>query len=476
MSQRMNRTALFINPRVDIRERYGSRTNIRAGFLPPLGLAYLAGTLIPRGAHVRIIDLSVEDLSDQQLCDYVSAEKPDIIGFTAMSVGINKALQLAEAIKRSYDCPIVFGGVHVTNLPEETLKRNPAVDIIVIGEGERAIDELFDWLDGTKQLSKIKGIAYRDHSGKVVLTPPRDPINDLDSLPFPPRHLFNNELYIPLPNQYKNLPVMSIVGSRGCPYGKCTFCALGGVLRQRFRLRSPENVLEEIGQLVDRWGIREVSFWDDDFTASPKWAFEVSELLAKSKLNLTWNCFARVSNVTPELLKAMSAAGCYSIFYGLESGVQELLDNIQKGTTVEQNRLAVEWANDAGIQVRGSFMLGLPGETPELGKKTVEFALSLDLYSLAFCITTPIPGSRMFEEYVREGMVFEDFSKFNVFEPAVLPKGYQSIEQIHKLRRIGYRRFYLRPKYILKLLRHNSSLSDLRKLLWGLKFVYGISK
>jgi radical SAM superfamily enzyme YgiQ (UPF0313 family) len=241
---------------------------------------------------------------------------------------------------------------------------------------------------------------------------PRPLIQNLDALPFPARDLLPMDKYIPLPNQYKRKPVANLMALRGCPY-QCTFCSANAVFGCSLRMRSAQRVYDEIKQLVDTYGIREISFWDDTLTVNKKWLHELCDLIISNHLDITWSCYARVNTVDLDLLKKMKKAGCWNIFYGIESGNQELLDRIKKGITLDQIRNAVKLTKKAGIEVRGSFMIALPGETPEMAHKTIDFAIELDPDYAQFSITTPYPGTELFEQAKQYGELSGDFSKFH---------------------------------------------------------------
>jgi radical SAM superfamily enzyme YgiQ (UPF0313 family) len=385
---------------------------------------------------------------------------------------------LARKLREAYDIPILLGGPHATSFPERTLKENPFIDIIVVGEGEDTIVDLLEYFDGRrKALDEIPGIGYRK-GHNICLTPPRLPRKNLDEIPMVDRKLFHRGKYVPLPNQYKRIPAATLVTSRGCPY-KCTFCFEAGRFGLKYRQQSVERVVDEIEYLINEHGVREIGFWDDIFTLNRKWIHGFCDRLEEKGLDITWQCEARVDNVTRDMLMRMAEVGCHSIFYGLESGVQALLDNIKKETTVEQNRQATKWANEAGIDVRGSFMLAIPGETPELARQTIDFILSLDLYSLQISYTTPFPGTELYDSCLESGRFMdgfgENYADFSSFNVVYLPDGYESPEQVVALQKEAYRRFYFRPSYIWKNLKRLRSLDDLFRLASGLKFVLGIT-
>jgi radical SAM superfamily enzyme YgiQ (UPF0313 family) len=348
-------------------------------------------------------------------------------------------------------------------LPDEVLlDRN--IDYCIRGEGE---ETLFELVDGKKP-PKILGLSYRE-DGRVVHNPPRPPIQDLDTLPQPAYHLLPMDRYHPALGSYKRLPAISMMATRGCP-GRCTFC-YGDMFGRRIRSRSPNKLIEDIRYLVERYGIREVQFYDDTFTSVRRNVLEFSTLLLKDGLNLSWSSFARVDTVDKEMLKVMKEAGCHQILYGIESGDEGILKNINKGTTLDEAREAVRLTKEAGIEVRAAFMLGSPGETEESIKRTMRFAVELEPDLAIFNITTPYPGTRMFSWAEENGYLLTrdwrvyDLSHMVMRLPTIAPSKVE--EYYHKAHRL----FYLRIGFILGRLLRIQSLKDL----WmNLKSLYGI--
>lgn len=465
---------LFLTPPYSVKERYGNKVNLNKGYLPPLGLAYIASVLEQDKHKIKILDLQVYDLSSKKLLNEISRFNPDVIGVSSLTPTSSKAFKLAKFIKNNFKKTLIFGGPHVSCFPKETMEKNDFIDILVIGEGEYAMKEVLNCLENKKSLSKVKGIVYRTKN-KIHFTGKRKIIENLDELPIPNRKYFDMKKYIPLPNQYKVLPITNMITSRGCSYGQCTYCFEAGRLGHKYRRISPKRAIEEIRYLQKTYGTREISFWDDEFVYVGKWVEDFCNLLIKEKINIKWSCYARVNYVKKDLLKKMAKAGCWNIFFGLESGNQELLNKIRKGITLKQIRKAVKWANESGIETRGSFMFALPGETPEMGEKTINFAISLDLNYAQFLLTTPFPGTKLLEQCEKEGRLSLDYDKYSVFQPVFIPFGYKNKEQLVKILKRAYRRFYLRPKYILKHLKKIKSWEDIKKYISGAKFVLGMS-
>ncbi|MBW2307734.1 MAG: B12-binding domain-containing radical SAM protein [Deltaproteobacteria bacterium] len=359
---------------------------------PPLGLAYLASSLENAGyRQVRIFDLNLpgENVRD------VAAFNPELVGITSMTHVHSEALETARKIRSLCGARIVMGGPHPTLFPGEVASRDP-VDFVISGEGEIALVALVQALSSGTDIKEVPGLTFRDGPRVVAAADPA-PIPELDALPFPSRHLLKTGDY-PLRTP-EGEPIFTVLSSRGCPYN-CAYC-FKGLFGHRYRHRSPENILAEIRHLKETYDARHFYFIDDVFMLQAERIQRICELILEHELDIRWQCLARVDRATPEILRVMHAAGCRRIHYGIESGVQEILDGISKGITPEKVRDAVRWSQTAGIRCKGYFMTGLPGDTLETLEQTLRFARSLNLDKAMFSITTPFPGTRLWDR-VRE--------------------------------------------------------------------------
>ncbi|MFH1721206.1 MAG: radical SAM protein [Candidatus Altiarchaeota archaeon] len=478
---------LLVYPPLSVDERYGQRdVGDVGGHLPPLGILSLAAVLRNEGYSVDVIDSLINGWGLEEVNKYIGEKKPKVIGLSAITPIFHRAVECADSIKKKFpDTLILLGGHHVTIMSEEDRKRYKCFDIGVVGEGEVTIIELMKslkqekydqkaFLHNYKKLKNIDGI-YFHKDGEIEVTKTRALIKDLDSLPFPARDFVPIEKYIPLPNQYKRKPVVHMVVIRGCPYN-CSFCSNNAIFGRKIRARSPKKVVDEISTLKKRYGAREISFWDDMMTTNKDWMNEFCDDLIGRNVDITWTCYARADSVTKPLLQKMREAGCWNIFFGFESGDQQLLDNINKGITLADIRNANRWCKEVGIEVRASFMIALPGETPELGQKTIDFAKELNPEYAQFCITTPYPGTKLFDDAEKWGSKSIDYSKYNCWEPVFIPHGYQNKEQIAKLEKKANRDFYFRPKTIINLLLHLRSWEDVKRYFKGFRFLLGFMK
>ncbi|MCL5265300.1 MAG: B12-binding domain-containing radical SAM protein [Chloroflexi bacterium] len=369
-------------------------------YTPPLGLAYLGAMLEQVGCEVRILDASAPYASYtlRELVVECVALRPDLIGIGIMIPWAQYSYQLIGELHRAVDVPIVAGGPHPTQLPEEAL--NHHADIVVRGEGEYAIQDLVRWLQGDARLEDIAGLSYRA-DGKIRHNPSRTLIQDLNALPFPAKHLFVREHYVkaaPEINKFRTL-----ISSRGCPFG-CTYCSKP-VFGTAVRMRSAASVLMEMESLMETYGMRSFNFVDDLFTVNKRRVIEFCDTILEKKLKINWKCIARLNTVDAELLAKMKRAGCVGINYGVESGSAETLRRARRGYTVEQAEAALKMTYDAGIPCQANFMYGFPWETPEHIEQTIHFIKKIELFVEmipAGGILEPTPGTALYEEYKDE--------------------------------------------------------------------------
>lgn len=357
-----------------------------------MGLAYIAAALERAGVEVQILDLVVFPYSRKLMESVLKEFRPHIAGTTAVTMTFDNAMDVIKDVK-SIDPSIVtvMGGPHVTFCAEETISRYPEIDFIVLGEGEETVVELAKAVDSMSNHSGIEGIAFRGKSG-VVNTGLRKKRVDVDSLPLPARHL------LPL-GRYRALGMpVSMTTSRGCPF-KCIFCVGRKMVGAKVRYRNPKSVVDEMEYLAG-FGFRQINVADDLFTSNENHCLKVCDEIIKRGLEIKWTSFARVDTVSVKVLKRMKEAGCHTVSFGIESGNREMLKRIKKGITLEQVTEAVKMCNEAGVSPHASFILGLPGETPETLRETVEFGNRLKDMGVnhGFHLLAPFPGTEVREE------------------------------------------------------------------------------
>jgi len=429
----------------------------RDHIVPPLGLAYLAGSMEKQGFEARILDAYAEGLTWSEFDERVKASRAQIIGFTGMSPVIDTTY-MAIRIARPYAKYIIIGGPHATAYKEKVFEQCPELDIAIYGEGEETLPELVSALEKGKSIKGMPGVITRQGKG-----PPRELVKDLDSLPFPARHLIPNQLY-----RYPLSPgrrVTTMIATRGCPFS-CTFCDTS-VFGHLYRARSPENVIEEMDLAVNRYWAQTIIFYDDLFTVKKSWVLSFCKEIAKRKLKVDWKCESRVDIIDEEMLAAMKEAGCTLIAYGVESGNQKTLDYFQKKVTIEDARRAFRLTKKAGIKPMAYFILGAPVETWEDSLKSIEFAIELDPAYVQFSILSPTYGTRAYEEAVAHGWLAEVDAR-NPYDrdlkrPVMLSPNWNE-KKLNRIVKIAYRRFYLRPAYILRTIYSFKNLGGLRSI------------
>jgi radical SAM superfamily enzyme YgiQ (UPF0313 family) len=376
---------------------------------PPLGLAYLGAALEQAGVQVKILDYVVYPNRRDTLGSILKEFKPHVAGATAVSMTFDHAKQILSDVK-TIDPEIltVMGGPHVTFCAQETLETFAELDAVVIGEGEETLVELLRAVECARNFDTISGIAYRVGS-KIMTTAKRKWIKNLDTLPLPARHL------LPL-GRYRALGMpITMTTSRGCPY-KCIFCVGRKMVGAKVRYHSADRVAAEL-QYLANLKFHQINIADDLFTANQNHCFAVCEEILKRNLEINWTSFARVDTVSEKLLSKMKAAGCTAVSFGIESANPDILRATKKGISIQQVPDAVRMCLRAGISPYASFILGLPGETPETIKETAAFAANLQQEGLAygFHILTPFPGTEVREQGHRLGIriLTDDWSRYD---------------------------------------------------------------
>lgn len=410
--------------------------------LPPLGLAYLAASLEKKGHRVIIIDANAENLRPIKVVEKVAANKPGLVGIGAVTNTIHETWRIAKLVKK-LKIPLVLGGIHPTILPEESLKKD-FVDFVIRGEAETSLVQLAS----DNKLTIIAGLSYKK-GAKIIHNRPAALRRDLDSLPFPARHLLPLEKYQTI--GAKITPYATLISSRGCPFG-CSFCSTRAVAGQSFRPRSPENVISEIDHLVKNYGVREINILDDNFSLDPARVEKICQLLIKRNypLVLKNGNGVRLDSFTYSLLNLMKKAGWHSLAFGIESGSQEILNHNLKSLKLERVLQVIKWCQKLKIQTFGFFILGLPGETERSIAKTIEYAKSLPLDEAQFNLLIPFPGSPAREMIANQGKILtSDWQCYNAYSKPVFELKNLNPELMPQYQRRAYRQFYLRPKIII---------------------------
>jgi len=402
---------------------------------PPIGLAYIAAVL-EKEHKVCIIDAPTEGhrnleqmdgttyrvgLSNKEIAERIKRWSPDAVGIEIPFSGWSKtAFEIASVTKSiNKDITTVLEGQHPSARPEACLA-NSNVDFVVIGEPENTMFELVAELEqGTRDLKKIRGIGYV-RNGTPVITPPRPVIEDLDSLPFPARHLLPMEAYFAAvkenpPRGEIRKPWATMITSRGCPYS-CVFCSIHNVMGKQWRARSPKNVVDEIEQLVHTYHIKQMDFIDENMTLDKKRMSAICDLIVKRGLDIEWYTpnGVRADTLDENLLIKMKASGCKKIRVAPESGVQRVVDQIiKKNLDLKEVEKAVVLSKKVGIKVGCFFVIGLIGETKEDIEESIKYAYKLRQLgadSFIFSIATPVYGTELYEQAERGGFLRDCFS------------------------------------------------------------------
>ncbi len=413
------------------------------GNLPSLGLLSLGATLRKSGFRVKIVESASLGLSFSQTIDEILRERPAYVGLSCTTASVENAAKIARSIKETRpETRVLAGGPHITALPEKTFRHFPDFDFGILGEGEAALVDLLESLEGEKKLDRVESAVYR-RGEEIQINPRRRFIENLDTLPFPAFDLLPDfpRVYHPPFLNYQKGPAASLISSRGCPQD-CTFCDRS-VFGNRYRYYSEDYLFEGVSFLVRRYGIRHLVFTDDQFAASRPRLMRLCEKMSGRGLNIQWNCDARVDSVDPDLLKVMKRAGCWMISYGIESGSQKILDQTRKGITLDQVEQAVRWTKEAGIRAKGLFMIGYPEETEETLDQTLAFIRRLPLDEINLSFLTPYPGTEIYRQAEGRRNFVEDWGRMNALN-CLLPPESLSCRELEKAYGRIIRRFYMR--------------------------------
>jgi anaerobic magnesium-protoporphyrin IX monomethyl ester cyclase len=405
--------------------------------LPPIGLMYIGAILRREGFNVSLLDSMAEKKRYEEILD--KTNRYDIVICPIATSNCRDVYDFLKSLRVKYR---IVTGTHASYFWKDILERGIA-EIVITGEPEFSVLETVKAIASNGDFTDIRGISYIK-DGKVVRNPDMPLIQDLDALPFPDRDLIKNSNYWTSFFPKDNFTIL--LTARGCP-ARCTFCTTHHYYNYTYRVRSAENVVEELKEIKRKYGIKSFGFWDDTFTIKKERTIKICELMIKERLSMKWTCLSRADTVDLETLRIMKKAGCMQIQYGVETGVQEILNNVRKGITIQKIEKTINEAKQVGIEQTLFFMIGNKGENKETVRKTVEFAKRLDPEYVSFNIATPFPGSALYEEIKDvEGL---DMHKFDTLT-APISLCELSVEELNKSVKNAYREFYFRPKYIIK--------------------------
>ena len=421
--------------------------------MPPLSLLSIAAVLEGDRFDVQVLDIHVEKLTEKEVERRVRDFSPQIIGITMMTSTAITGHRVAQISRDAAPtATIVVGGVHPDAVPVETL-RNRAIDYVVHGDGEYTFHDICQ----QKSAETIQGISYRS-SGEVIRNPDRPLERDLGALPPYAYHLINFDKYYPALGAYKRLPAINMLMTRGCP-GKCIFCNSAETL---LRCRPAEQVVDEIINLRDTYGIREIQFYDDTFTVLKKNVFEFCRLMKERKVGVTFCCFARADCFSEQMAIALKEAGCHQVMFGVESASRDMLRVLRKDIDLDRTKSAIAIAKSVGINVRVALLFGTPGETTSTVQETIDTAVVLDPDIAIFNIITPYPGTQLYAWAEKNGLLkTKDWWDYELgtsiidipsITPDELKSGYYR----------AFKTYYNRPKIYLRRLRAILSFTHLR--------------
>ena len=456
-------------------QRWAARSRARAQRHPDW-LAYATAVLEKNGEDVELYDFPPKGWGKGILYKLVKEKKPRVVVLDSTTPSIYSDIECAKICKKASNCQIIMVGPHVSALPGEALNMAEGnIDYIARGEYDYTVRDLVRCIrEGSEvDIEKIEGIYFM-RNNEVIHTPSRPLIENLDELPYPAYHFLDIKDYFDAGKLY---PFLTIEGGRGCPF-RCSFCLWPQVMHgHKFRLRSAKSIADEIEHWLRRWSQLkrgEFFFEDDTFTASQRHAESICDEIIRRGINITWSINARADLEEPRIFKKMKQAGCRTIWLGIESGDQKILDNCKKGIKVEQVENFIRLAHQAKLTVHGCFVFGLPGETKETIQKTIDFAMRVKPDTLQYSGAVPFPGTEYYD-YCEENKLLraKDWSDwlFRGEQATVVEYPGLSKKEIEYYVDLGLKKFYFRPLYLLDFALKSKNFSDFyRKLKGGWNF------
>ena len=463
---------LLVNPPFTLEQRYGSNMKKLGGLAEPLGLCYLAANMAAAGQSVDIVDAQADGLDADAVVEQVVRGGYDLIGVTFLTPMFDSVKDVAAAIKKARpDATIIVGGPHASALPQRTLDEIPEVDFAAVGEGEHIMVDVARHRAGAMPIEQVDGIVYRDADGTIVTNLPRKAENDLDRLPIPARHLLPMHKYRLTASRTRGSRYCpTVIVARGCPFA-CSYCS--HPFGKSFRHHGVARIVQELRELKIEHGVDQVNLEADTLTINRKFCNELFQGLIDADLGLLWTCESRIDTIDEALLDLMKRAGCWQVSLGIETGVQRLLDSIDKKQTLEKTREACRMVKAAGIGIRGFFMLGLPTETAEESLETIRFAKELDPDWAQFTVTIPYPGTPMYDQLdAQKKLKHHTWANFNTWggwTDKSLPfvEDGRTEQELKALQKRAMRIYYLRPAIFWKFLKSVSTLDDFLKFASG---------
>jgi len=445
--------------------------------VPDLGLGYLATSLTREGHHVRILDCSKEGLDYRGFADVLKKGSYDLVGLKLFSNELGSSAKMIRIAKEQEPkLRVVIGGPHVSGSPHRTMQCVEEVDFGFQGEAEIGLPMLARSLEAgdNSSYANIPGLIFKE--GQAWRINPQAPPQDLDKLGMPSWSLMPPQSY---PKEsfglfVKNFPTAPIITTRGCPF-HCTYCAGYRVTGRKFRKRSIDAIVEELTLLKGKFGVKDVTIVDDNFTLQKEFALSVCEAIRRNQLDLSWSCpnGVRLDTLDRELIQAMEASGCYSVAVGIESGSERVLTAMKKSLNIDTVREKVALIKaHSRIKVTGFFLLGYPTETRSDIEKTIRLSRELNLDRGAFSLFTPFPGTEIYEELVKEGRIEEQNSDTQGLDYDLVSIELKDLDRkkLKKMQRNAILRFYLRPRVLWGILRELKAFGQVKVLLRRLSY------
>ena len=458
---------VIANPPWMVNGRYGTRATSRWPHLRndkllvfPIYHAYAAALLERRGVNVKTIDAVDQELTIDKFVEKVRDFSPDYIFLETSYPSWNVDKKTIYELRKIIDTKIVIFGPDATARAEFLLNDCEEIDFVIFGEFDYTIEEISSGINP----KKINGIFYRE-KGKIKKTKKRPLIENLDELPFPARHLYPISSY---QESINHRPQFLISTSRGCPFG-CSFCVYPQTISGRcFRKRSVENVVDEIEFLIKRYGAKVINIEDDTFTVDIKRVKEICDEIIKRKVKVLWQCYSSVNIQDFEMYKKMHDAGCEMVRFGVESASFAAQKHSKKNLSVEKIKTGFALAEKAGLKTFGTFTFGLPGETKESLKESIDLAIKLNPFAVQFSYIVAYPGTSLYEEAREKGWIIkENQDGFGGnLKPAILPEGL-NLKDLEGVVPRAYKKFYLRPIYIFNRLSEIRNIQDTKRLFYG---------
>lgn len=424
------------------------RDGISKNEFPQLGLLYLASVLRKAGHTVDFFDATAENETIEGIASALKAFKPDACCFSLYTSGLLKQYDFIKKIKDYLsNCLIIVGGPHASALPHRTMEECKDIDYLVYGEGEVTVEELLKAIDLHGDISKINGILYK-RNGNITTTAPRELIEDLDTIPFPAYDIIIKKKYRYHSRKMEiGNKIAVIISSRGCPWN-CTFC-YKKTFGTSYRRRSVRNVIDEIKLLTSEYGFNDITFVDDLFTANRKWLTEFCKELRENNIKVPWKCLARVDTVNKADMEMMKESGCYGIEFGVESGNEDVLKDINKKTTIPQIKRAFKDARETGLMTSGFFIFGNRLDTRETILQTMALAKDIKPDFCGFAVLLPFPGTEVYN--LLDSSLRYDWKIFNSYYGYKHPISLCAVhaEDLQKYGRQASPEYYGSAKYMI---------------------------